>query len=178
MEVLLHFEVSQNICLKYDSTLIIKKWCDDWVLWIVNWSYMPQDMCNDIVMSYMNLCSDVCDVVAWGSAQIHCQCSVNEARVKLPPTSPRQAEEQAVTNAGKMPAVFCILSSPLWYYCALFTINSYISLPVTQQIHLSHRVVGSVAGWCCPPSPRYSFVTCSFCQEKVDHVRSGGTFVE
>ncbi|XP_063878543.1 RAB6A-GEF complex partner protein 2-like isoform X2 [Scylla paramamosain] len=43
--------------------------------------------------------SDVCDVVAWGSAQIHCQCSVNEARVKLPPTSPRQAEEQAVTNA-------------------------------------------------------------------------------
>lgn len=44
--------------------------------------------------------SDVCEVVAWGSAQIHCQCSINEARVKLPASSPRQAEERAVTNAG------------------------------------------------------------------------------
>lgn len=43
--------------------------------------------------------SDVCEVLAWGSAQIHCQCSVNESRVRLPAYSPKQAEESAVTNA-------------------------------------------------------------------------------
>ncbi|KAG7156535.1 RAB6A-GEF complex partner protein 2-like 2 [Homarus americanus] len=43
--------------------------------------------------------SDVCEVLAWGSAQIHCQCSVNESRVRLPTFSPKQAEERAVTNA-------------------------------------------------------------------------------
>ncbi|KAK4292430.1 hypothetical protein Pmani_034810 [Petrolisthes manimaculis] len=43
--------------------------------------------------------SDVCEVLAWGSAQIHCQCSVNESRVLLPSSSPKQSEEKAVTNA-------------------------------------------------------------------------------
>ncbi|XP_042889914.1 RAB6A-GEF complex partner protein 2-like [Penaeus japonicus] len=43
--------------------------------------------------------SDVCEVLAWGSAQIHCQCSVNESRVRLAAASPKQAEERAVTNA-------------------------------------------------------------------------------
>ncbi|KAK7069979.1 Golgi membrane exchange factor (Ric1p-Rgp1p) subunit [Halocaridina rubra] len=43
--------------------------------------------------------SDVCEVLAWGSAQIHCQCSVNESRVRLPPSNPKQPEERAVTNA-------------------------------------------------------------------------------
>ncbi|XP_076068766.1 RAB6A-GEF complex partner protein 2 isoform X1 [Oratosquilla oratoria] len=43
--------------------------------------------------------SDVCEVLAWASAQIHCQCSINEAKVRLPAQSPKAAEEQAVTNA-------------------------------------------------------------------------------
>nr|XP_045613379.1 RAB6A-GEF complex partner protein 2-like isoform X2 [Procambarus clarkii] len=43
--------------------------------------------------------SDVCEVLAWGSAQIHCQCSVNEYRVRLPTSNPKPAEEKAVANA-------------------------------------------------------------------------------
>lgn len=58
----------------------------------------------------MMLCSDVCEVLAWGSAQIHCQCSVNESRVRLAAASPKQAEERAVTNAGNSWRTVLLLS--------------------------------------------------------------------
>lgn len=53
------------------------------------------------IKRFDNFFSDVCEVLAWGSAQIHCQCSVNESRVRLPVSSPKQVEEREVTNAGK-----------------------------------------------------------------------------
>ena len=33
------------------------------------------------------------DRLAWASVQIHCQCSVNEARVKLPPRIERTSDQ-------------------------------------------------------------------------------------
>lgn len=44
--------------------------------------------------------SDVCEVLAWGSAQIHCQCTVNESRVRMPDDCSKQPEEKAITNAA------------------------------------------------------------------------------
>ena len=44
--------------------------------------------------------SDVYEVVAWGSAQIHCVCTANEGRVTLNSDIGAAAEENAVTNAG------------------------------------------------------------------------------
>jgi len=42
--------------------------------------------------------SDVLEVLAWASAQIHCHCTVNEAKVKYPKDESVAPEEAAITN--------------------------------------------------------------------------------
>lgn len=42
--------------------------------------------------------SDVCETLAWASAQIHCQCTVSDDKVIFPSTSPVAQEELAVSN--------------------------------------------------------------------------------
>ena len=44
--------------------------------------------------------SEVNEVVAWGSAQVHCVCTVNETKVNLTSSTLGSAEDQAVTNSG------------------------------------------------------------------------------
>jgi hypothetical protein len=43
--------------------------------------------------------NDLEEVLAWASAQIHCQCWVNQYKVKVPAQNPPNAEESAVTNS-------------------------------------------------------------------------------
>lgn len=42
--------------------------------------------------------SDVCETLAWASAQIHCQCTVSDDKVIFPSNSPVAQEELAVSN--------------------------------------------------------------------------------
>jgi len=41
---------------------------------------------------------DVCETLAWASAQIHCQCSVSDDKVIFPSSSPIAQEEVAISN--------------------------------------------------------------------------------
>lgn len=53
---------------------------------------------------YFNcFCSDIEEVLAWASAQIHCQCTVDDALVKFPSTASQEELATASQDTSFIP---------------------------------------------------------------------------
>lgn len=81
--------------------------------------------------------SDVCETLAWASAQIHCQCSVSDDKVIFSSNSPVAQEELAISNkhTSFAPCVGMIL---------ILMSTVYIMLSPTFSFHLLK--------WCIDPN--------------------------
>lgn len=61
-------------------------------------------ICYILFQAYFNcFCSDIEEVLAWASAQIHCQCTVDDALVKFPSTASQEELATASQDTSFIP---------------------------------------------------------------------------